>query len=107
MARKLFEQAAAASNADAGTYVLFQLARDIAVQGVDGGAAFGAVDAMAERYQIDGSAMKAEVLALFAKKAKTPQEHLVVAEQSARFMEEAAAAGSYPAARRYGQAGDQ
>ena len=67
-ARKLFDQAMAASNADAGTFVLFQLARDIAVQAADAGTAFGAVDALAERYQIDAPAMKAEVLAAFAKK---------------------------------------
>ena len=98
LAKKLFDQAVAASNADAGTFVLLQLAREIAVQGVDGTAAFAAIDAMAERYQVDGAGMKAEILTTFAKKAHTPPQHLLMAEQAARLMDEAAAAGSFAVA---------
>ncbi len=98
LARRLFEQAVSAPSADAGTFVLLQLARDTAVQAVDGAAAFTAVDAMAERYQIDAPAMKAEILATFAKKARTLPQHVLLAEQAARLMDEAAAAGSFPAA---------
>ena len=51
-------------------FVLFRLARDIAVQVGDAPAAFAAIDEMAQTFAIDALAMKSERLAAMADKAK-------------------------------------
>ena len=51
--------------------------------------ASAAVDAMAERYQVDDVKMKMELLSAFAKKARMPSQHLSLAEQAAWLMIEA------------------
>jgi len=95
LAKKLLGQAAAAPSADAGAFALIELARDVSVQAADGTGAFQAIDTLAERYQIDAAEAKAETLGAFAKKARTPPQHLAVAEQAARLMDTAAAAGNF------------
>ena len=95
LAKKLFQQAEKAPNADADTFVLFRLARDTAAQALDGLAAFAAIDAVAERYQIDAMKMKLDLLVAFAKKSHLSAQHLAVAEQAAKLMMEAAAAEDF------------
>jgi hypothetical protein len=94
-AKKLLDRAEAAANADVGTFVLYRLARDVAAQALDGVTASAAVDALAERYRIDAIKMKMELLLAFAKKARMPSQHLVLAEQAAWLMIEAQADEDY------------
>lgn len=89
LAKKMLDQAENAANADVGTFALLRLARDTAAQALNGATAFAAVDLMAERYQIDVVKMKTELLSAFAKKARLPSQHLLLAEQAARLMIEA------------------
>jgi formylglycine-generating enzyme required for sulfatase activity/serine/threonine protein kinase len=51
-------------------FVLLRLARDIAVQAGDVTAAFAAIDEMAQTFAVDSLAMKSEMLAAMAEKAK-------------------------------------
>lgn len=95
LAKKLLAQADAASNADAGAFVLLRLAKDFAVQASNGETAFAAIDLMAERYRIDAVGMKAELLSTYAKKSRAAPQHLSIAEQAARLLDEASDAGDY------------
>ena len=63
LAGKLLDQAKQQAAGDAaGAFVLFRLARDLAVQAGDGATAFQAIDAMAEKFELDEVAMKTDVL---------------------------------------------
>ena len=84
-------------------FALCRLARDIAVQGADGMTAFQAVDALAEKFEVEAATMKADVLADLAKKARMPAQHASLADQSAELMEEAAEAGNFPLAAQLGK----
>jgi len=91
LVKKMIDQAEQASSDAAGAYVLLQRARNMAVQIADGEMAFQTVNALAERFALDAVAVKTEVLGNLAKKAQTPPQHLSIAEQAARLMEESAA----------------
>jgi len=95
LARKFFDQAQAMKNADADAFVLYQMAKDLSIQCTDGVAAFGVVDALAERYQIDPGRMKADVLREFLPKARTSAQKQAIAEQAVQLMDAAAAAGDF------------
>lgn len=95
LAKKLLAQAEAATTADAGTFVLLRLAKDIALQASNGETSFAAIDLMAERFRIDALGMKTELLASHAKKAKSPPQHLSIAEQASRLLDDALAADDY------------
>lgn len=95
LAKKLLAQAEASTSADAGTFVLLRLAKEIALQASNGETAFAAIDLMAERYRIDAVGMKAELLSAYAKKARAAPQHLSIAEQASRLLDEASAAGDY------------
>jgi hypothetical protein len=91
LAKDILDQARAASNADAGTFVLFRLARELSTQALDGQTALATVDAMSERFRIDSLKYKMELLTTFAKKVRLPSQHLAVAEQAMRAMLDAQA----------------
>jgi len=95
LAKKLLSLAIGSKDPDAGTYVLLRLARDISVQASSGETAFEAIDALAERYQVDALEMKFDALTAFAKKARTSPQHVSLAEQASRLNEDAAEAGNY------------
>lgn len=88
LAKKILDQAKTATKADVGTFVLFRLARDISAQALDGMTAIAAIDALAERYQVDVVKVKMELFSGLAKKARMPAQHLWVGEQAARLMVE-------------------
>jgi len=103
LAKKMIEQAERTSSDAAGTYVLLERARDMAVQSADGEMAFQTIDTLAEKFTIDAVAVKTEVLGNLAKKAQTPPQHLSIAEKAARLMEEAAAENKIPQAAELGK----
>ena len=87
----------------AGAFVLLRLTRDLAVQAGDGATAISAIDAMTEKFELDGLAMKTDVLADLARKAHMPVDHLSIAQQAADLMDDAFAAGNYPQAAHLGK----
>ena len=91
LAKKILEKAEESGNDAAGAFVLFRLARDMAVQAGDGQAAFEAIEAMAERYVVDAVEMKSDVLTGFAKKARTPADHASLAEHLLNVIDDAVA----------------
>ncbi len=95
LAKKLLSLGVETTDPDAGTYVLLRLARDISLQASSGETAFDAIDALSERYRIDALEMKFDALTAFAKKARTPPQHVSLAEQASRLMEEAAETGNF------------
>ena len=95
------KQQAAGDAAEA--FVLLRLTRDLAVQAGDGATAISAIDAMTEKFELDGLAMKTDVLADLAKKAHMPVDHLAIAQQAADLMDDAFAAGNYPQAAHLGK----
>jgi hypothetical protein len=104
LAAKLLDQARQSATGDsAGTFVLLRMARDLALQTADGLTAFQAIDAIEEKFEIDAAAMKMETLAELVKKAHTQLDHLSIAEQATRLMDEASAAGSFASAAQIGK----
>lgn len=83
LARKLIEQAAAKELTAAERFVLLRLAKDIAVRAENYDLAAEAVDRLADGFEIDGLAMKAETLELLARSARGQAGHKALAEQAA------------------------
>ncbi len=94
LARTLLAEAKAAKSADVSTLVLLRLAHDTAVQASDVATAFAAIDALAARYRVDPREMKRATLSTCAETARTPAQHLALAEHAERLRDELAAAGA-------------
>jgi hypothetical protein len=103
LAKKMIDQAARPSSNAAGTYVLLERARDLAVEGADREMAFQIIDTLAGKFTIDALGMKTKVLSNLGKKAQTPPQHLAIAEQAARLMEEATTENKLPQAAELGK----
>jgi formylglycine-generating enzyme required for sulfatase activity len=79
-------------------FVLLRLARDIAVQAGDVAAAFAAIDEMAQTYAIDPLAMKSEMLAAMADKAR-PDSRGQLADAALELIPQAAEAEDFDVAK--------
>jgi hypothetical protein len=88
-ARNLIEKAGETKGDPAGRFALLRLAKDVATQAGDEQTAFQAIDALAEKSQIDPNAMKMAVLAKFASAAQKPAQHKTIAEEALKLVDEA------------------
>lgn len=89
LARKLLEQATSSELSAADRYVVLRLARDVAVRADDSKLAFEAIDRMAQAYEVEPLAMKADALVAIAKGAKGQAGHKAMAEQAVELAGEA------------------
>ena len=106
LAAKLWDQAKQQATERPGRGVrALRLARDMAVQAGDGATAFSAIDALAEKFEFDEVATKTDVLTDLVKKARTPLDHLSLAQEAADLLDEAFGQGKYPQATQSRQVG--
>jgi hypothetical protein len=104
LALKLLDQARREEGgAGAGTFALLSLGRDMAVQTGDVAAAIQAVDAMAERFEVNGVELKADALSELAKKARDSSDQLRIAREAVGLMEDATEAGDFTRAAHLGK----
>jgi hypothetical protein len=82
LARKLLMKAKESGADQTSQFLLLKLAKDVAIQAVDGQTAFEAIDRMDEVFQVDGLEMKCEVLAALSKKARLGTDHRAIARQA-------------------------
>jgi hypothetical protein len=99
LAKKLLDLGKSTKDDPAGRFVLLRLSRDIATQGLDGLAAFEAVDAISETFEIDPVEMKAAVLKYGAAHATLPQHHKRLMEAGLFFVDVAIAEDNYSLAK--------
>ncbi len=99
LGRKLLEKARDTHDDLAGRFVLLKLSRDISTQGLDGLAAFQAVDTMAETFEIDPVEMKAAVLKFGATHAKLKQHHMPLMQTALSLVDTAIAEDNYAVAK--------
>jgi hypothetical protein len=92
LARKLFAKAVESGNDATTKYLLLRLAKDVAIQAVDGQTALAAVEKMTDVFQVDGLEMKCEVLTLLAKKVRLVLDRKAVARLSLACVDTAVAA---------------
>ncbi len=100
LGKTLLEKARDTHDDMAGKFVLLKLSRDISTQGLDGLAAFRAVDVMAETFEIDPVEMKAAVLKYGAVHAKLGQHHKRLMEGALSLVDAAVAEDNYSVAKR-------
>ena len=89
-------------------FVLLKLARDIAVQAVDGELAFEAIDAMASDYDVNRIEMKAGVLEQAAKRSRlTPDQRAAIADAALKVIDAAIGEDNFDVAKRLGKQASQ
>ena len=98
LAGKLLGEANRMGSDPAGQFVMFQLAADVAVQAGDGRTALGAVDQIAQIYDVDGIAMKTELLVELADGARSGVQQRAIALRMLPVVAEAVAEDEYEAA---------
>ena len=103
VAKKLFKQLEALKSEPAAQYALLTMVKDMASEAGDGPLSFGAIDKMADRFQIDPFAMKGEILASFSKSARSVAAHRAVAERTLAVMDDALGENNFDAASQLGK----
>ena len=99
LAKKLLLRANETENDPTSRYVLFRLARDIAILAADGQTAFQAIDGMDSHFQIDALEMKTATITKLAAIARTAEQHKSVVEKSLELMREAVPNNKFAVAR--------
>lgn len=92
LAKQILQQGLEQKDDAVARFVLLRLARDIAGQAEDASLASQAVDRLAETFNVDPWAMKAEIITASAKQARKTADHKAVAEQALALMRDALAA---------------
>jgi hypothetical protein len=100
LAGKLRREASQMDSDPAGRFVMFKLAADVAVRAGDGRAALGAVEEIAQVYDVDGVAMKTELLLELADVARSRIQQRTLALRMLPIVAEAIAEDNYEAAER-------
>jgi len=98
--QKLLEEGGKPQQNSAAPYVLFRLARDLAVESGDSDAALRAVEEMAVQYVVDPIAAKADVLEVLAEAATSSIRKRALVEKTLAALEEAMAADDFESADR-------
>jgi serine/threonine-protein kinase len=89
LAKKLLEQSATTTAGPDAQYVFARMAGELAVDAGDRETAWAAADRMSETHNVDRLAMKAAVLALLAKAARSPAQHKTLSSQALELMDQA------------------
>ncbi len=103
LAKRLLQEATQTQNDPVGQFALLQSTQELAVECGDGLTAFSAVEEMAQRYKVDSVDLKSQILDTFAKKAKLPEQHKSVANETLRLIDAATAEGRFPLASQLGK----
>ncbi len=103
LARKLLAVAQQKEKDAAGRFALLTMARDLAEQARDGETALEAIDELAAAFPIDAVEMKTQLLERFAKVARLPAEHALIAEAAQPLADEAALGENFALAERVGR----
>ena len=98
LARRILQQAAEIKGDPAGRYALLQAAQNMALKAGDLKTAFAVVDRMTEGFEVDGPALKAEILNQQVKAAKTTAAHKPLLDRILAVTDEAIDQGSFDAA---------
>jgi len=101
LAKKLILQSAESTADPAARYVLLQTARELSVQTDDGLTAWDAIEQLSDAYQVDGFALKRELLAALAKKARSQAAHKGIAQQALAAVDQALAQDQFDVAREF------
>jgi len=102
-AKRVLQKAVETDKDPLSRFVLLRLARDIAVAASDGRTAFDAIEHLGNSFAVDALAMKADVLAEFAKAARSPLVHRAVCEQIVAVMGDAIAQEDLTVAKQLGK----
>jgi hypothetical protein len=89
LAKKLLGKASESKDDPASQFVLLRAARDIAAQASDRQAAFLAIDAMAETFQLNVLEMKLGVLTKLSSAAESPRQHNSISEEALALLDQA------------------
>jgi len=100
LAKKMIDQARQTVDDPVARFVLLRVGRDMAVQAGDAETAVDAVDRIAQMYDVDGPAMKADALVKAAVNAKSTEARKAVAEHSLDLVHAALNADDYATAKR-------
>ncbi len=98
-AQKLITEGRETKDDSAGQYVLFLIARDVAVKQGDAYLALSAINEIARFFQVDGPALKATALSAVAKTATSTAQNEDLANAALDALDAEAAAGNFDAAR--------
>lgn len=98
LAEKLIRQGSESKDDMATRYVLFEEARDLAVQAVDAELAFEAIKQLTRFFQVDAIQLRKATLSTLGKKAKTNGERIRLALMHLRMADEAVAVNDFSAA---------
>ncbi len=102
LAKRLLAQALDQTGDTTGQYVLMLGAKDLAATARDAQTAFQVVDKLAEAFEVDRFAMKTDILAGWAKEARTLEARKWIVEQMLAVGDAAVDAGSLEAAKELG-----
>jgi formylglycine-generating enzyme required for sulfatase activity len=94
LANKILQKGQETKDDPVARFVLLRLARDVALKAEDNALAWQAIDRLAEGYELDPWAMKAEIVVAAARQARKLPEHKVAAEQALTVMHAALDADS-------------
>jgi hypothetical protein len=93
LAKRLMGGVNEAKDDPAGEFVFLLYIKDSATLAGDRQTAFLAIDALAEKFQVDANIMKMTVLAKFASAAQKPIQHKSIAEQALKLADQAIGQG--------------
>jgi formylglycine-generating enzyme required for sulfatase activity len=82
LANKILQKGQETKDDPVARFVLLRLARDVALKAEDNALAWQAIDRLAEGYELDPWAMKAEIVVAGAKQARKLPEHKAAADQA-------------------------
>jgi formylglycine-generating enzyme required for sulfatase activity len=94
LANKILQKGQETKDDPVARFVLLRLARDVALKAEDNALAWQAIDRLAEGYELDPWAMKAEIVVAGTKQARKLPEHKAAAEQALAVMHAALDADS-------------
>ena len=103
LAKTLVQKGKETEKDEAGRFVLFRLARDIAAQASDSETAFQAIDEMNQSFVIDPVEMKATVLTKLVEAAKTTEQHKSLAEKAIALLDDAVSNDAFSTATQLGE----
>jgi len=95
LARKMLQSAIETANDSAGRFILFQRARELAVEGLDLDTALTAVSEAQRYYQLDGITFKTKLLTDASRKAHTATEMVPILDHVNDVIEECVAADRF------------
>ena len=103
LAKKLLKSATETRNDSPTAYALMQIARELAIEAGEVGAALGSVEQFVSTFQLNSVAMQEETLAALVKRAKFATQRKAIAEAALELAEDHVAQDDFVTADRFGK----